>query len=144
MNADNQLFKPIAFLDKIMITCGMDAEEQQDLLAGFRTLVRSRVAEELIDNLAGNQKIMEILAEFVQQQIDEVSLMQKLQEVYPKTSSKLSLEQVKTMTSLALLSAFLDTVNIIVDTASAENKEKIGEILDQDQAFTNLFESYDH
>ncbi len=139
---DNYLFQPVALLDKIMIVSGVSAQDQQELLAGFRTLVRNLITEQVLDGAADVKEIRADLTAFVNGQIQEDQLITTLQKFSPKIRAGLTPEKRKTIIDLALLSAFLDTINILMETSSEENKEKIELILDQDLAFSKIFQDW--
>lgn len=118
-------FEPVKLLDKILIVCEIDVENQAVILSQFRNLVRNRLTSELAVTLQETEVFNGDL-EKISQGISQSAAPKKAQKIL----------------TVVLLAAFSDVVNNLLEAALPEQAEKINQILDQDKAFSTIYDSW--
>lgn len=118
-------FEPVKLLDKILIVCKVDVENQGVILAQFRNLVRNRLTSEMAVTLPETE-----------------TFNGDVEKISQKISGVATPEKARKVLIVVLLSAFLDVVDNLLEAASPEQAEKIDQILDQDQAFSIIYSTY--
>jgi len=142
MNNFTVIFEPVPLLDKILIAAQIAPDEQEILLAGWRTLVRNRATEQMTHFLKEDGKLLSMLEEPSWDKITPETFAEQLTRFAEEIGQKIPQEKLQAIVAMIFLSSFLDVVNSLLGTVSPEKQEKINEILDQDLAFRTIYTAW--